>query len=58
MSIPELRKLNVLKRHLELAIMDEVRKRIPDPVRLTRLKKLRLSVKDRMVAGLRNKAPA
>jgi hypothetical protein len=38
--------------------MDEVRKRIPDPVRLTRLKKLRLSVKDRMVAGLRNKAPA
>jgi hypothetical protein len=58
MSIPELRKLNVLKRHLELAIMDEVRKRIPDPVRLTRLKKLRLSVKDRMVAGLRSKAPA
>lgn len=58
MSIPELRRLNVLKRHLELAIMDEVRKRIPDPVRLARLKKLRLSVKDRMVAGLRNKAPA
>jgi hypothetical protein len=57
-SILELRKLNVLKRHLELAIGDEVRKRIPDPVRLTRLKKLRLSVKDKMVAGVRSKALA
>jgi hypothetical protein len=51
MSVFELRKLNVLKRHLELAISDEVRKRIPDPVRLSRLKKLRLSVKDRMALG-------
>lgn len=58
MSIPELRKLNVLKRHLELAIMDEVRKRIPDPVRLTRLKKLRLSVKDRMFVGISSNAGA
>jgi hypothetical protein len=51
MSIFELKKLNVLKRHLEGAIQDEVRKQIPDPVRLNRLKKLRLSVKDRMVVS-------
>jgi hypothetical protein len=51
MSIFELKKLNVLKRHLESAIQDEVRKRVPDTVRLSRLKKLRLSIKDRMVAS-------
>ena len=38
--------LQVYGRALDEAIGDEVKKRVPDPVRLTRMKKLRLLIKD------------
>lgn len=50
MSAIDLYKLSVMKNRLELAITDEVRKRIPDTMRLSRLKKLRLAIKDQ-IAG-------
>jgi hypothetical protein len=45
--------LQVYGRKLDDAIGDEVKKRIPDPVRLTRMKKLRLLIKDKIAAHLR-----
>lgn len=45
--------LQVYGRKLDEAIGDEVKKRIPDPVRLTRMKKLRLLMKDKIAAHLR-----
>ena len=50
--------LQVYGRALDEAIGDEVRKRVPDPVRLTRMKKLRLLIKDKIAAHLRHRAGA
>jgi hypothetical protein len=50
--------LQVYGRALDEAIGDEVKKRVPDPVRLTRMKKLRLLIKDKITAHLRHRAGA
>lgn len=50
--------LQVYGRALDEAIGDEVKKRVPDPVRLTRMKKLRLLIKDKIAAHLRHRAGA
>jgi hypothetical protein len=50
--------LQVYGRALDEAIGDEVKKRIPDPVRLTRMKKLRLLIKDKIAAHLRHRTGA
>ena len=44
-------RLIVLHTRLDRAVGQEARKRIPNSVRLARLKKLRLSVKDRISPG-------
>ncbi|MFZ4687790.1 MAG: hypothetical protein ACOYLS_00995 [Polymorphobacter sp.] len=49
-------RLYVFGRKIESAIDDEVKKRIPDMIRLHRLKKLRLSIKDRLAGYIRESA--
>ena len=49
MSNIDLYRLAVMKNRLDAAILAEVTKRIPDAIRLVRLKKLRLAIKDRIV---------
>jgi hypothetical protein len=44
MTNREVFRLGLMKRRLEKAIAHEVRKRVPDVVRLTRLKALRLDI--------------
>jgi uncharacterized protein YdcH (DUF465 family) len=56
MSKIDLYKLAVMKNRLELAISDEVGKRVPDSIRLLRLKKLRLSIKDRIAGHVGRRA--
>jgi len=41
-------RLIVLHRRLDRAVRQELTRRAPDPQRLSRLKKLRLAVKDRL----------
>ena len=41
-------RLSVVHHRLDEEIRSEIRRRFPDPIRLLRLKKLRLAVKDRM----------
>lgn len=53
MTNVEAYRLQVYSHKLDEAIGDEVRKRVPDPVRLTRMKKLRLMIKDKISAHLR-----
>ena len=53
MSNIDLYRLAVMKNRLDAAILAEVTKRIPDAIRLARLKKLRLAIKDRIVSGCR-----
>lgn len=43
-------RLDVLHRRLDLEIAEEQRRRSPDEVRLARLKKFKLAVKDRLAA--------
>ena len=45
---PLIYKLTVVHRRLEDEIRQELRKRLPDTLRLLRLKKLKLAVKDRL----------
>ena len=45
---PVLYRLSVVHRRLDEEIRREVRRRFPDTIRLLRLKKLKLAVKDRL----------
>jgi hypothetical protein len=58
MTNVEAYRLQVFGHKLDEAIGDEVRKRVPDPVRLTRMKKLRLLIKDKVAAHLRPRVRA
>ena len=55
MTSLEAYRLRVYSGKLDDVIGDEVKKRVPDMVRLTRLKKLRLLVKDKVAAHLRQR---
>ncbi len=46
-------RLSVVHHKLDEEIRLEIRRRFPDSLRLLRLKKLRLAVKDRMAEGMR-----
>ena len=46
-------RLSVVRRRLDEEIRREIRTRFPDSIRLLRLKKLRLAVKDRMTQCMR-----
>ena len=46
-------RLSVIHRRLDDEIHREVKRRIPDSLRLLRLKKLRLAVKDRLAGHVR-----
>ena len=45
---PFIYKLTVIHRRLDEEIRGELKRRVPDSLRLLRLKKLRLAVKDRL----------
>lgn len=51
-------RLTHIHRRLDDAISSETARRIPDSLKLLRLKKLRLSVKDRLTAMMRRSAVA
>ena len=51
MSSIDLYRLAVMKSRLDVAISAEISKRIPDAIRLARLKKLRLAIKDQILSG-------
>ena len=51
-------RLTRIHRSLDDAISHEMRRRLPDSLRLLRLKKLRLAVKDRLAALMRRGVPA
>lgn len=55
MTSADIYRLSVVHGKIDAAIGDETRKRIPDVVRLSRMKKLRLSLKDRIAAYLNRK---
>lgn len=55
MTSLEAYRLRVYSSKLDDVIGDEVKKRVPDVVRLTRLKKLRLLIKDKIAAHLRQR---
>ena len=46
-------RLSVIHRRLDEEIRREIRQRFPDSIRLLRLKKLRLAVKDRIAERMR-----
>jgi len=46
-------RLTLIHRKLDEAIRAEARRRLPDSLRLLRLKKLKLAVKDRLTAKMR-----
>lgn len=46
-------RLSVIHRRLEDEIRGELKRRVPDTIRLLRLKKLRLAVKDRLAGHSR-----
>jgi len=46
-------RLSVMHRRLDDEIRREIRRRVPDTIRLLRLKKLRLLVKDRLAGHYR-----
>jgi len=46
-------RLSVVHRRLDDEIRREIRRRFPDTIRLLRLKKLRLAVKDRIAGAMR-----
>lgn len=49
-------RLTRIHRSLDDAIASEMRRRLPDSLKLLRLKKLRLAVKDRLTALMRKHA--
>ena len=50
---PYIYRLSIVHRRLDEEIRSEWKRRFPDTLRLARLKKLRLAIKDRMVGLLR-----
>jgi uncharacterized protein YdcH (DUF465 family) len=55
MTSLEAYRLRVYSSKLDDVIGDEVKKRVPDVVKLTRLKKLRLLIKDKIASHLRQR---
>ena len=53
---PYVYRLSVVHRRLDEEIRREIRQRFPNSVRLLRLKKLRLAVKDRIAERMRTPA--
>lgn len=51
-------RLTHIHRRLDDAITSEMSRRLPDSLKLLRLKKLRLAVKDRLAALMRRGLPA
>ena len=51
-------RLTVTHQRLDEAIRAEMKRRLPDSIRLLRLKKLKLAVKDRLAALMRPKNKA
>lgn len=51
-------RLSVIHRRLDDEIRSELKRRIPDAMRLLRLKRLRLMVKDRLAGHVRLPQPA
>jgi len=51
-------RLTHIHRRLDEAIASETSRRLPDSLKLLRLKKLRLAVKDRLATLLRRSLPA
>jgi hypothetical protein len=51
-------RLSVIHRRLDDEIRGELKRRFPDTIRLLRLKKLKLAVKDRLHRHLRTARPA
>lgn len=51
-------RLTHIHRRLDDAISSEMTRRLPDSLKLLRLKKLRLAVKDRLTALMRRSLPA
>jgi hypothetical protein len=49
-------RLSVVHRRLDEEIRSELQRRLPDSIRLLRLKKLRLAVKDRLHRKLRQQS--
>lgn len=56
MNSTEIYRLSSMHRRLDDAIITEVKKRIPDWIRVLRLKKLRLAIKDRIAGHVRGGA--
>lgn len=50
-------RLAVVHRRLDDEIRRELKRRFPDSIKLLRLKKLRLAIKDRLHHGLRRRRP-
>lgn len=53
-----LQRLQTIHRDLNAEIRHELKQRVPDSLRLLQLKKLRLAVKDRLVANLNRQSAA
>ena len=53
-----LQRLQTIHRDLNAEIRQELKQRVPDSLRLVQLKKLRLAVKDRLVANLHRQSAA
>jgi hypothetical protein len=53
---PYVYRLSVIHRRLDEEIRQEIRRRFPDSIRLLRLKKLRLAVKDRIAERMQTPA--
>ena len=51
-------RLSVIHRRLDEEIRRELKRRVPDSIRLLRLKKLRLAVKDRLAGHVRRPSAA
>lgn len=51
MNNPYVYKLSVVHRRLDEEVRAELKRRLPDDLRVARLKKLRLAVKDRIAAA-------
>jgi hypothetical protein len=51
-------RLSVIHRRLDDEISRELKRRFPDTMRLLRLKKLKLAIKDRLHRHLRTRQPA
>jgi hypothetical protein len=51
-----LNRLSIMHRNLDIAIKQEAKQRLPDFVRLLRLKKMRLALKDKIARRIKLRA--